>query len=141
MADSLFTDQELLAYLDESLSVELMSQVETALRQSDSLRVRLAQLSQQRDHGAHSVGEIWRRNRLSCPSRSQLGGYLLETLPPDYQSYVEFHLNQTGCRYCGANLEDLKSSMSAATAETERRRQKYFQSSAGYLSVKSEDKS
>jgi len=134
-----FTDQELLAYLDELLSVEMMSQVEETLRHSDSLRVRLAQLSRQRDQGAHSVGEIWRRNHLSCPSRSQLGGYLLETLAPDFQSYVEFHLNQTGCRYCVANLEDLKAGLSTASTETERRRQKYFQSSAGFLSAKNDD--
>ncbi len=135
-----FTDQELLSYLNESLSVALMSQIEEALRRSDSLRVRLAQLSQQRDHGTHSVGEIWRRNRLSCPSRSQLGGYLLETLTSEYQNYVEFHLNQTGCRYCAANLEDLKAGMSTASAETERRRKKYFQSSAGYLETKNRNK-
>lgn len=134
-----FTDQELLAYLDESLSVELMSQVEESLRHSDSLRVRLAQLSRQRDQGAHSVGEIWRRNHLSCPSRSQLGSYLLETLAPDFHNYVEFHLNQTGCRHCAANLEDLKAGLSTASTETERRRQKYFQSSAGYLSAKNDD--
>ncbi|WP_298859270.1 hypothetical protein [uncultured Gimesia sp.] len=137
--ESPFTDQELLAYLDESLSIELMSLVEEALRSTDSLRVRLAQLSRQRDQGAHSVGEIWRRNHLSCLSRSQLGGYLLETLPPDFLSYVEFHLNQTGCRYCAANLEDLKAGLSTASNEAERRRQKYFQSSAGYLSAKETD--
>ncbi|WP_339733585.1 hypothetical protein [uncultured Gimesia sp.] len=139
MDESPFTDQELLAYLDESLSVELMSQIEATLRNSNPLRVRLASLSLQRNEGVHSVGEIWRRNRLSCPSRSQLGGYLLETLSPDYLSYVEFHLSQTGCRYCAANLEDLKAGLSKATRETERRRQKYFQSSAGYLSAKEED--
>lgn len=139
MDESPFTDQELLAYLDESLFIELMSQIETALRHSNSLRVRLASLSRQRNEGVHSVGEIWRRNRLSCPSRSQLGGYLLETLAPDYLSYVEFHLNQTGCRYCEANLEDLKAGLSKASDETERRRQKYFQSSAGYLSTQQED--
>ncbi|QDT45092.1 hypothetical protein Pan241w_52100 [Gimesia alba] len=139
MEESPFTDQELLAYLDESLSIELMSEIEATLRHSDALRVRLASLSRQRNEGVHSVGEIWRRNRLSCPSRSQLGGYLLETLSPDYLSYVEFHLNQTGCRYCSANLEDLKAGLSKASNETERRRQKYFQSSAGYLSAKEED--
>lgn len=139
MDKSPFTDQELLAYLDESLSIALMSQIESALRHSNSLRVRLASLSRQRNEGVHSVGEIWRRNRLSCPSRSQLGGYLLETLAPDYLSYVEFHLNQTGCRYCAANLEDLKAGLSKASHETERRRQKYFQSSAGYLSTNEED--
>ncbi len=137
--ESPFTDQELLAYLDESLSIELMSQIEEALRQTDSLRVHLAQLSRQRDQGAHTVGEIWRRNHLSCPSRSQLGGYLLETLAPDFQSYIEFHLDQTGCRYCAANLEDLKAGLSTVSKETERRRQKYFQSSAGYLSAKDSD--
>tara|TARA_R110002095_G_scaffold161908_4_gene140403 strand:+ start:281 stop:703 length:423 start_codon:yes stop_codon:yes gene_type:complete len=133
-----FTDQELLAYLDESLSVGLMSQIEEALRHTDSLRVRLAQLSRQRDQGAHSVGEIWRRNHLSCPSRSQLGGYLLETLTPAFQSYIEFHLHQTGCRYCAANLEDLQAGRSTASTDKERRRQKYFQSSAGYLSARKE---
>ncbi|MCA9016598.1 MAG: hypothetical protein KDA77_14800 [Planctomycetaceae bacterium] len=139
MDESPFTDQELLSYLDESLSIALMSQIEDALRHSNALRVRLASLSRQRNEGVHSVGEIWRRNRLSCPSRSQLGGYLLETLSPDYLSYVEFHLHQTGCRYCAANLEDLKAGLSKASNETERRRQKYFQSSAGYLSAKEED--
>lgn len=139
MSEIPFTNQELLAYLDESLSIELMSQIEETLRSSDTLRVRLAQLSQQRDHGAHSVGEIWKRNRLSCPSRSQLGGYLLETLTSEYRNYVEFHLNQTGCRFCAANLEDLEAGMSTASTETERRRQKYFQSSAGYLETKNKN--
>ncbi|MCA9020391.1 MAG: hypothetical protein KDA74_09635, partial [Planctomycetaceae bacterium] len=88
MSELPFTDQELLAYLDENLSVALMSQVEDALRHSDSLRVRLATLSRQRNDGVHSVGEIWRQNRLSCPSRSQLGGYLLETLPPEYHAFI-----------------------------------------------------
>ena len=134
MDESPFTDQELLAYLDESLSVARMTEVEAALRGSNPLRVQLARLSQQRNEGVHTLGEIWRRNRLSCPSRSQLGGYLLETLPNDYQNYIDFHLNQTGCRFCSANIEDLKASLSKASDETTRRRQKYFQSSAGYLS-------
>lgn len=136
MDESPFTDQELLAYLDESLSVARMTEVEAALRGSNPLRVQLARLSQQRNEGVHTLGEIWRRNRLSCPSRSQLGGYLLETLPDDYQNYIDFHLNQTGCRFCAANIEDLKASLSKASDDTARRRQKYFQSSAGYLSSK-----
>ncbi|MCA9003745.1 MAG: hypothetical protein KDA70_00620 [Planctomycetaceae bacterium] len=138
MSELPFTDQELLAYLDENLSVALMSQVEDALRHSDSLRVRLATLSRQRNDGVHSVGEIWRQNRLSCPSRSQLGGYLLETLPPEYHAFIEFHLTETGCRYCQANLEDLKAGLSAASQDSNRRRQKYFQSSAGYLSAEND---
>jgi hypothetical protein len=38
------------------------------------------------------------------------------------------------CRYCAASVADLKAQQSAAEAAVaERRRQKYFQSSAGYL--------
>jgi hypothetical protein len=73
MPESTFSDQQLLAYLDEMLPVEEMATVEKALRGSDSLRRKAAGLSRRRDDGLHSVGEIWRRLRLSCITRSQLG--------------------------------------------------------------------
>jgi anti-sigma factor RsiW len=133
MSDSQFADVQLLAYLDEMLPVEEMTAVERALRSSDSLRARAAGLARRRDQGAHSVGEIWRRLRLSCPSRSQLGGFLLGTLDPAFAEYVDFHLRTVGCRYCAANLADLEQSRAAETAASSRRR-KFFESSAGYLS-------
>ena len=133
MADSPFSDVQLLAYLDEMLPVEEMTAVERALRSSDSLRARAAGLAHRRDQGTHSVGEIWRRLRLSCPSRSQLGGFLLGTLDAAFSEYVDFHLRTVGCRYCAANLADLEQSRSAGTAASSRRR-KFFESSAGYLS-------
>ena len=132
MADATFTDTELLAYLDEMLPVEEMTAVERAMRNSDALRTRAAGLVRRRDQGAHTVGEIWRRLRLSCPSRSQLGSFLLGTLEENHAKYVEFHLRTIGCRYCAANLADLQQSADASGSASARRR-KFFASSAGYL--------
>ena len=72
-----FTNTELEAFLDEALPVERMAAIEDALRKSESLQQQLAAINGRRDAGVHSLGEIWRRHRLSCPSREQLGSYLL----------------------------------------------------------------
>lgn len=128
-----FTDQQLQAYLDESLPSTLMGEVEKALRDEEEVRERIVHLAGMREAGVHSLGEIWRRNRLSCPTRQQLGSFVLGVLEPELQDYVAFHIEKVGCRLCSANLEDLKrqSTEQQQTAQTRRRR--YFQTSAGYL--------
>jgi len=128
-----FTTAELEAYLDEALPIEQMTAIEDALRNDSALAERLAATNGRRDAGVHSVGEIWRRHRLSCPSREQLGSYLLGVLAADAADYVKFHVEQIECRYCAANLEDLRSQQSAANREQVQRRQRYFQSSVGHL--------
>ena len=132
MSETTFTDDELLSYLDELLPVERMAAVEQALRQSELLRRHAASLARRRDQGVHSVGEVWRRLRLSCPTRSQLGSYLLGALDANLAKYVEFHIHTVGCRICTANLRDLKLAMHS-TEDAPPRRRKFFQSSAGYL--------
>lgn len=132
MTESSISDDELLAWLDEQLPVERMSEFEQLLRDDESLRRRVAALAQQRGQGAHSVGEIWRRGRLSCPSRGQLGSFLLGALPPHMEAYIEFHLQTVGCRLCSANLDDLNR-QAADTPEAGQRRRRIFQSSAGHL--------
>lgn len=127
-----FTDPELLGYLDEALAVERMTAIEGELRTSPALRQRLAGLRSSREQQGHSVSDVWRRARLSCPSRRQLGSYLLGVLPPEWTGYVEFHLQTVGCRYCQANLADLEEASQPCPA-TAQRRQKFFQSSAGYV--------
>ena len=124
-----FTDAELLAYLDEALPAERMAALEQALRQSEPLRNRTAALRQQRDEEGHSVGEIWRRGRLSCPTRHQLGSFLLGALAGELADYITFHLETVGCRYCNANLDDLRAASQSTETEATQRRQKYFQSS------------
>lgn len=127
-----FTDSELAAYLDETLPAGEASQIEESLRQSAPLRHRLAQLSARRDRGEHNVASIWRQHRIACPSRSQLGAYLLDALAPELADYIRFHLEVAGCGACAANLEDLRAQQQAEEEPTTRR-QRFFQSSAGYL--------
>lgn len=132
-----FSNSDLEAYLDESLPVERMTAIEDALRQNTALQKKLTAINGRRDAGVHSLGEIWRRHRLSCPTREQLGSYLLGVLSRDAADYTKFHVETIGCRYCAASLADLKAQQLTAEAEiAERRRQKYFQSSAGYLRKK-----
>lgn len=132
MSDFEWNDEQLRAFFDEQLAAEEMSRIEEQLRRDESLRARLANLSRGRDNGNHSLGDIWRRNRLSCPNREQWGSYLLDVLDADERDYLEFHLQTIGCRYCLANLRDLEA---AAGRDTERgqRRRRLFESSAGYL--------
>ena len=130
-----FTKAQLESFLDESLPAEQMTAIENLLRDNPELNDQLAQLIGERDAGVHSLGAIWRRQRLSCPDRSQLGSYLLEVLDAEHTQYIRFHVETIGCRFCNASLEDLRQQHAATDLEdSKQRRQKYFQSSAGYLS-------
>lgn len=126
------TDDELLAYLDEMLPVEDSARIEQLLRDRSDLRQRAALLARQRDAGGHSVGEIWRRHRLSCLSRSQLGQFLLGVADADLGQYIQFHTQVIGCRVCQANLDDLQATRRDPEPSAQRRR-RYFESSAGLL--------
>ena len=130
------SNSELEAFLDEALPTERMAAIEEALRSSDELQKRLTAANGRRDAGVHSLGEIWRRHRLSCPSRDRLGSYLLGVLPRDEADYVKFHIESIGCRYCTASVNDLQSQQTAPEPEVAHRRQKYFQSSVGHLRKK-----
>ena len=121
------------AYLDEALPVEEMARIEKALRDDPSLARQLAAILARRDSGVISLGEVWRRHRLSCPTRQELGSFLLGVLPDDAAQYVTFHIEVVGCRCCQANMADLKNQQAEAQTTSENRRQKYFQSSAGHL--------
>ncbi|MDA0810217.1 MAG: hypothetical protein O2945_22270 [Planctomycetota bacterium] len=131
MADN-FSDDELLAFLDEQLPVQRASSLEVVLRDSSDMRQRLAALIRRRDQGGHTIGEIWRRNRLSCPTRTTLGSHLLGVLDDSLSEYVEFHLKTIGCRLCNAVVTELEESRQPGPTATDRR-QRYFESSAGML--------
>src|SRR2546428_5681777 len=120
MAD--ITREQLSGYLDDSLSDSESAQVEQALRGSDALRRQLRSLMLERDRGEHSVGAIWRRRRLTCPTREQLGSFLLGVHEPDFQDYIDFHLRTIGCSYCLANLADLEALQRENTTQVRERR-------------------
>src|SRR5690606_10620191 len=130
-----YSDAELDAFLDEALPPARMAELEIALRDDEALKQRLTTVVGRRDAGVHSLGAIWRRRRLSCPTREQLGSHLLGVLDAGHEEYLRFHLEVIECRYCQASLADLRDQHSAAEEEVVvTRRTRYFQSSAGYLS-------
>ncbi len=124
---------DLEAYLDEALPPEQMARVELALRDDPRLLDQITITQSRRDAGVHSLGDIWRRGRLSCPSRDQLGSYLLGAMPDEEADHIAFHLEQIGCRYCQANLHDLETQQAEHQPTVESRRPRYFQSRAGFL--------
>ena len=124
------------AYLDEALPPEEMARIEGILRDNPAQVGQLAAINARRDAGIHTLGEIWRRNRISCPTREQLGSYLMGVLPDDESGHVKFHLEVTACRFCQANAADLRHAEDESHGEVQTRRRKYFQSSAGYLRKK-----
>jgi hypothetical protein len=102
------TRQMIRDYLHDALPEAEMAAVEKALRGSSELHQLLSEVRDEEDRGEHSVGAIWRRERVSCPSRDQLGGFLLGAGDADLLDYIHFHLETIGCPYCHANLDDLK---------------------------------
>jgi hypothetical protein len=131
-----FSDAELVAFLDEALPADRCSDLEQQLRSDEVLRHRLIEVRGRETAGLHTIGAIWRRSQISCADRSELGQYVLGTLPSEHVSYIDFHLNEIGCRYCRANLEDLQAASESQTSQADQnasRRKRYFQTSAGYL--------
>lgn len=127
------TREQLHAYLDDALSDAETARVEQALRGSDVLRRSLRLAMQERDRGEHSLGAVWRRERLTCPTREQLGSYLLEVLDEALQDYITFHLDTIGCPFCQANLADLRAQQQEPAPKAKERRRRFFQTSAGFL--------
>jgi hypothetical protein len=127
------TRELLQSYLEDALGDSETAAVEQALRDSEPLQRQLRGIMMERDRGEHSVGAIWCRERLSCPSREQLGSYLLKALDAGYQDYIDFHLKTVCCSFCQANLADLQALHHESAPKAQARRRRFFESSAGLL--------
>lgn len=125
-----FTDCELIAYIEEQLPLDQSVAVETALRTSSELQQRLRALLSQMDFGPISLGEIWRRRHASCPTRETWQAFLNDQIHGEFLDYLEFHLDTIGCRYCAANVADLKTQ---SDDQADARVRKIFATSVGHL--------
>jgi RNA polymerase sigma factor (sigma-70 family) len=74
--------------------------------------------------------EIWETERLTCPKRTTLGGYLLNTLDPPWFAYVRFHLTTVNCPFCSANVEDLQKQ---TQSDSRPLRDRILQSTVGFF--------
>jgi len=126
------TREQLHAYLDDALDDTEAARIEKLIRGSAAVRTRLTKVREERDRGEHSLGAVWRREHLSCPSREQLTGYLHQILDKELQAYISFHLQTIACPCCQANLDDLKEKQTESTTQS-RRRRRYFDQSARLL--------
>jgi hypothetical protein len=101
------TPQMLRDYLTDSLPDADLARIEKQLREDPALRAALQKLKESEDQGDHSVGAIWRRERVSCPKRDQIASFLQKALDPDEHDFIQFHLTVIGCPFCQANHDDL----------------------------------
>jgi hypothetical protein len=132
--NSTIDDDMLRSYLADSLPPGELARVEKALRDSSELRARLEDVRQNRgDPNLHTLGAIWRRNRLTCPTRQQLGSFLLDALDPELGAYLKFHLEVVECPFCQANLADLQAKASQPTAAVKSRHNRILRSSKHLL--------
>jgi RNA polymerase sigma-70 factor (ECF subfamily) len=77
--------------------------------------------------------EAWEQHRLSCPKRSTLNAFLLETLSPEWFDYVDFHLTTLGCHFCRASFKDLQEQQT--DEQHTHLRQRIMNSTVGFLSA------
>lgn len=75
------------------------------------------------------LSQVWQNQRPSCPKRSTLGKYTLGILPDDWTSFVAFHVEQLGCTFCQANLDELALDDAQAPSKDDR----LFQSTIGFF--------
>ena len=114
-------------YLADALPPEELARVEKALRDSAQLRSQLEDVRNNReDFQIHTLGAIWHRSRLTCPSRQQLGSYLLDALDPELAGYIKFHIEVVECLYCRANLVDLERRQAGHSAPSAKAREARF---------------
>ena len=127
------SDRVLESYLDESLPAEESASVEQLLRDDATLLERLSELIRRRDLGDHSLGSIWQRHRVTCADRSTLGAYLLNVMDDAARRYWDLHLEVVQCRYCRANLDDMRLRREERPDHTVARRRRFYESSIGRL--------
>ncbi len=80
-----------------------------------------------------SLSLLWKRERISCPHRDLLSGYLHRSLPPEPSDYVRFHLEVVGCEFCQANLEDIREGEDKEEPALKKVRDDVLQSTTAFL--------
>ena len=81
----------------------------------------------------HTLGAIWHRCRLTCPSRQQLGSYLLDALDPELAAYIKFHIEVVECPFCQANLADLERQHAGQTSPSQSRGKRFLEATRDLL--------
>lgn len=124
-----FTDEELLAWQEETLPVSRMRQMEAAFRNSPEFVERYRKLQEQLDQGGLTLGEVWRRHRIGCFSKEMLARHARGETSAGLSEQILFHLQTVECVWCQAVFETLNE-------DDLNRTQRVFQTSLGGLKPK-----
>jgi len=116
-------DEKAIALIKHRWLKQLREKVESRLNDQDVSALEASQSDS-------LLTDIWESQRLSCPKRSTVGGYLLKTLEPPWQDYVHFHVEKLGCHFCRANLHDLRTETKQAPRAL---RDRVMQSTVGFF--------
>lgn len=100
--------RKLREYLHDLLPASELAAVERALRTDPATQQLFEEVRSEEDRGEHTVGAIWKREHVTCPTRDELGGYVIRALAPERLEYIRFHLESVECPFCLANVEDLE---------------------------------
>ncbi len=141
MTQPSFSDRELEAYLDEALDAEQARRIEQAMKTDATVIARMSQINRLRDSGVHSLGEIWRYHQIGVPERAVVGQYLLGVLTQEQKDYIDFRLNILKCPFTMALVADLRNQQAESEDRSQKRRGKYYESSAGLLKNKRKPRS
>jgi len=93
-------------------------------------RIRVVE-TQDGNHSTNLLATVWKSMRPSCPKRTTLGKYTLRILPPDWDDFVQFHVETLGCTFCNANLAELR--VTSEAPELTRQHNRFFNSTIGFL--------
>jgi RNA polymerase sigma-70 factor (ECF subfamily) len=101
----------------------------------ESIRAEIARCDALKDvsisYSEDLLTDVWETQRLSCPKRSILSAFLLESLSPEWFDYVDFHLTLMGCHFCRASFKDLQEQQ--AGEQHSQFRQRIVTSTVGFL--------
>jgi RNA polymerase sigma factor (sigma-70 family) len=123
IAEELRLEETAVAVLKHRFIQRVSRQIETPARDSAET-----------DRSSELLTEVWRDGRPSCPKRTTLGKYVLGTLPEDWDDFVTFHVERTGCEFCAANLEDLTAEINTPEDDADKLlRGRILESTVGFL--------
>lgn len=49
-----------------------------------------------------SIGDLWQRERISCPHKDLLMAFAMKSLDREQSEFIDFHINTVGCPACQA---------------------------------------
>lgn len=99
------------AYIDGALSPEETEAFALKAQRDSELRGQIRTVQSEFDYHNHTVGSLWRRNQLTCPSDQDIVDYQrgeLAIINPEIADYVQFHLKSIRCIYCISSAAERK---------------------------------